>query len=402
MENLLQNCAAYLQMLCNQIPNRSVGSEGNRIATQYFKNMAALLGWRTEVGEFEAMDWIDGGANLTAGMDGFQVFVSPYSPGCMVEAELISVSKIAELERASVTGKILLLHGEIAKEQLMPKNFVFYNPEEHQQIVAMLERGAPIAIICATGRNASLAGGVYPFPLIEDGDFDIPSVYMTEDEGARLSRFSGSKVVLNSNSTRIPGKGSNVIARKGSPSGRRIVVTAHIDAKKGTPGAIDNASGVVVTLLLAELLSNYNGDRNIELVALNGEDYYAVPGQMLYLTQNQDRFQEILLNINIDGAGYIEGDSAFSFYDLPVEIEHQAKEVIGCFPGFVQGSPWVQGDHSIFIQYGCPALAVSSQWFTDHIDSQEVTHTPKDNIDIVSCHKLVEIAQALDKFIRKI
>ncbi len=126
---------------------------------------------------------------LTAGMDSFQVFVSPYSPGCMVEAELISVSKIAELERASVTGKILLLHGEIAKEQLMPKNFVFYNPEEHQQIVAMLERGAPIAIICATGRNASLAGGVYPFPLIEDGDFDIPSVYMTEDEGARLSTF---------------------------------------------------------------------------------------------------------------------------------------------------------------------------------------------------------------------
>jgi len=389
-------------MLCNQIPNRSVGSEGNRIATQYFKNMAASLGWRTQVDEFEAMDWIDGGASLTAGMDSFQVFVSPYSLGCMVEAELISVSRITELERASLTGKILLLHGEIAKEQLMPKNFVFYNPEEHQQIIATLEKGAPIGIICATGRNASLAGGVYPFPLIEDGDFDIPSVYMTEDEGARLLNYSGSMVILSSNSTRIPGKGSNVIARKGSPSGRRIVVTAHIDAKKGTPGAIDNASGVVVTLLLAELLGDYNGDRNIELVALNGEDYYAVPGQMLYLTQNQDRFQEILLNINIDGAGYIEGDSAFSFYDLPVEIEHKANEVIACFPGIVKGSPWVQGDHSMFIQNGCPALAVSSQWFTDHIDSQEVTHTPKDNIDIVSCRKLVEIAQALDMFIRKI
>ncbi len=206
MENLLQNCTLYLQRLCNQIPNRSVGSEGNRIATRYFENMAALLGWHTEAGEFEAMDWIDGGASLTAGMDSFQVFVSPYSPGCMVEAELISVSKIAELERASVTGKILLLHGEIAKEQLMPKNFVFYNPEEHQQIVTMLERGAPIAIICATGRNASLAGGVYPFPLIEDGDFDIPSVYMTEDEGARLFNYSGSMVVLSSISTRIPGK----------------------------------------------------------------------------------------------------------------------------------------------------------------------------------------------------
>ncbi|MBK9392004.1 MAG: M28 family peptidase [Bacteroidetes bacterium] len=32
-----------------------------------------------------------------------------------------------------------------------------------------------------------------------------------------------------------------------------MVVTAHIDAKKGTPGAIDNATGVIVLLLLSEL-----------------------------------------------------------------------------------------------------------------------------------------------------
>jgi aminopeptidase YwaD len=402
MENLLQNCATHLQMLCNQIPNRSVGSDGNRMATHYFENKATVLGWHTQISEFEAMDWIDGGASLTAGAESFQVFVSPYSPGCVVGAELMCVSSIAELEQAQSTRKILLLHGEIAKEQLMPKNFVFYNPEEHQRIISQLEKGAPSAIICATGRNASLAGGAYPFPLIEDGDFNISSIYMTEEEGARLLRFSGSTVVLQSNSTRVPGKGSNVVASKGSSSGGRIIVTAHIDAKKGTPGAIDNASGVVVLLLLAELLGNYAGDRLIELVALNGEDYYAVPGQMLYLAQNQERFHEILLNINIDGAGFIEGDSAFSFYDLPSDIEHQAKEIIERFPGITQGPPWVQGDHSIFIQNGCPAMAVSSRWFTDHIDSQDITHTSKDNIDIVSGDKLVEIAQALDLFIRQL
>jgi aminopeptidase YwaD len=402
MENLLQNCATYLNMLCNQISDRSVGSNGNQIASRYFENITASLGWRTEAHEFEAMDWINGGASLTAGTDSFQVFVSPYSPGCMVKAELISVSSIAELEQKRMTGKIILLHGEIAKEQLMPKNFVFYNPVEHQQIIALLEKGAPIAIICATGRNASLAGGVYPFPLIEDGDFNIPSVYMTEEEGNRLLYRVGRTVSLSSNSRRIPGKGSNVIASKGSPAGRRIVVTAHIDAKKGTPGAIDNASGVAVLLLLAEQLGNYDGGRLIELVALNGEDYYAVPGQMMYLMQNQGRFQEILLNINLDGAGYKEGDSAFSFYDLPGDIECQVIEVIDRFPGITQGTPWVQGDHSIFIQNGCPAIAVSSQWFIDHIDSQDITHTSNDNIGIVDCQKLVEIAQALDVFIRKL
>jgi aminopeptidase YwaD len=159
---------------------------------------------------------------------------------------------------------------------------------------------------------------------------------------------------------------------------------------------------VVVLLLLAELLRKYDGNQWIEIVAFNGEDYYAVPGQMHYLAQNQTRFQDILLNINIDGAGYKEGNSAFSFYGLPEEMESMVRNIISHYDGIVVGSPWVQGDHSIFIQNGCPAMAVSSQWFTDHIDSQEITHTPKDNLEILDPAKLVEIAQLLTLFINEI
>jgi aminopeptidase YwaD len=403
MEAQLQKCNSHIKMLCAEISDRSVGSEGNRAATRYFDLVVSSLGWEIERQEFQAVDWIDGGASLHCGEADFQVFVSPYAPGCKGEAPLIPISSVEELEESAIHGKFVLLHGKIAREQLMPKNFVFFNPEEHQRIISSLEKGAPAAIICATGRNAALTGGVYPFPLIEDGDFEIPSVYMTEEEGSRLLLFAetnpGGIVDLKSISTRLQGNGMNVIARKGDPSGKRLVITAHIDAKKGTPGAIDNASGVVVLLLLADLLKNYAGTLLIEIVALNGEDYYAVPGQMLYLQQNQNRFPEILLNINIDGAGYREGKSAFSFYDLPEEIEISLREVIAHFDGIAVGTPWYQGDHSIFIQNGCPAVAVSSQWFTDNIDSQEITHTPKDNLEIVNCRRLVEIAQALKLFI---
>ncbi len=401
MDQLAQFCEATLIKLCNEITDRSVGTEGNRAATRYFDNVTSSLGWTTVAQEFEALDWIDGGANLYRGEDSFQVFVSPYSLGCEIEGQLIAVSSIEELEQTEMSAKILCLYGDIAKEQLMPKNFVFYNPQEHQRIISRLENGNPKAILCATGRNASLAGGVYPFPLIEDGDFNIPSVYMTEEEGKRLLVYTGKHLSLKSVSERLPGKGYNVIARIGRPSGKRIVITAHIDAKKGSPGALDNASGAVVLLLLARLLKDYTGNRLIELVAFNGEDYYAVPGQMLYLQANQDRFQEILLNINIDGAGYKEGRSAFSYYGLPNEIEKDITEIINHFDGITEGAQWVQGDHSIFIQQGCPAIAVSSQWFTDHIDSQQITHTPKDTIDIVDCFKLVEIAQALNLLVRK-
>ena len=400
-EKLYQKISTYLQTLCKEIPDRCVGSEGNRMATSFFEKEISSFGWDTEMQEFDAIDWEDGGAILHSDSSSFEVFVSPYSLGCTVEAPLVSASRVEELSQLEIRGKILFLYGEIAKEQLMPKNFVFYNPEEHQQIISLLEKGKPGAIICATGRNAALAGGVYPFPLIEDGDFNIPSVYMTEDEGSKLLPCVGKTVVLKSISKRIPGKGYNVIARKGKHLSERIVITAHIDAKKGTPGAIDNATGVVVLLLLAKLLEDYDGNRLIEIVAFNGEDYYAVPGQMLYIIKNQDRFNEILLNINIDGAGYKEGKSAFSFYGLPEEIEKNANDVISKFNGIIEGVQWPQGDHSIFTQNGRPAIAVSSKWFTENIDSQEITHTPKDNIEIVDSQKVAEIAEALNLLVRK-
>jgi aminopeptidase YwaD len=207
-------------------------------------------------------------------------------------------------------------------------------------------------------------------------------------------------VRLKSVSRRIPGKGWNVVARKGDPAAGRIVVTAHIDAKKGTPGAIDNATGVVVLLLLAELLVDYGGCPLVEMVAFNGEDYYAVPGQMLYLQQNQERFEEIRLNINIDGAGFHEGKTAISYYALPEEIETAANAVVNRYAGIVQGEPWYQGDHSIFVQAGRAAVAVTSEWFSKNIDNQGITHTPKDNLTIVDCAKLVEAAQALQGLIR--
>jgi aminopeptidase YwaD len=401
-QKLYQRSMNYLETLCSEITERCVGSEGNRKATCFFEKEIFSFGWNTEMPEFDAIDWQENGASLRYDKKEFNVLVSPYSLDFKGEAELVSASTITELENLNAKNKIILLHGEIAKEQLMPKNFVFYNPEEHQKIIAILEKSEARAIISATGLNAALAGGICPFPLIEDGDFNIPSVYMTEKEGEKLSLLAGKTIFLESRSKRIPGKGYNVIGKKGNLSSPKIVITAHIDAKKGTPGAIDNATGVIVLLLLSDLLKDYDGNKLIEIVAFNGEDYYAVPGQMNYIASNQGNFDKILLNINIDGAGYKEGPSAFSLFDLPDKMHNTVLNIIQQSIGITEGSKWPQGDHSIFLQYGIPAIAVSSKWFIDNINGQDITHTPKDNIEIIDCKKLVEISLTLESFIRQI
>jgi aminopeptidase YwaD len=323
----------------------------------------------------------------------FEVFVSPYSLGCHVRAPLVVVSTVEELEDAEISDKIVLLRGDIAKEQLMPKNFPFYNPDHHKRIIQSLESKKPRAIIAATSRDVVMVGSQYPFPLFEDGDFDIPSVYMAEEEGNRLAGHAGKDISLESRANRIPATGCNVIALKGANPNRRVVLFAHIDARIGTPGANDNASGIVVLLLLAELLANYSGNLGIEIVALNGEDYFSNPGEQQYLALNAGRFDEIILGINLDDVAYYKGNVAYSLYDCPFDIAGSIRTIFSSYEGLVEGEPWYQGDHGLFLMNERPALAITSELLTELM--AEITHTPRDRPEIVDTSKLAIVPLAL-------
>lgn len=392
-------CWQYLEELCEKIADRSTGSLGNMVANNFFATTLQVLNWEVELSDLPVLDWQDEGASLYCEGIEYSVQSGPYGLACSCEGIILPLHSLDELEISNIKGKIVLLYGEITQEQLMPKNFVFYNPEEHQKIINLLEQGQPLAVLSATGRNAALAGGVYPFPLIEDGDFNIPTAYMTAEEGERLQKNCQGNAKLMVNSHRMPVITQQVIARNSPTKHKRIVVSAHIDAKKGSPGALDNASGVVILLLLAHMLEKQDTLFQVELVAFNGEDYYSAPGQMLYLQQQNYDLSEILLNINIDGAGYHAGGSAYSFFDLSPEWKRTMTQIIAQEPDMEEGEQWVQGDHSIFIQYGRPAIAVTSKWFLDNIDRQEITHTPQDKIGNVDPRKLVKIAWVISQFL---
>ncbi|MFO7924639.1 MAG: hypothetical protein R6U58_13205 [Bacteroidales bacterium] len=92
--DLNEKCHKWLKILCVDINERTTGSQGNRNATGFFKDQLDSLGWETESQEFDAVDWIDGGATLNAGNEKFQVMVGPWSTGCSVRAVLESASII--------------------------------------------------------------------------------------------------------------------------------------------------------------------------------------------------------------------------------------------------------------------------------------------------------------------
>jgi len=398
LEDYASKAQLYLNTLCGVKPNRRTGSSGNREATDFFANTILLQGYEIGATPFECLDYKCGGAVLTHAQEAFEVHASPYSLGCDVLADLITVSTMEELESIHSEGKILLMREAICTEQLMPKNFVFYNPEHHQKTIAMLENRKPAGIITATKRNPEQVGALYPFPLIVDGDFNIPSVYCRETVGDILATRQGSSFHLKIEAGRLSSSATNIVARLNPGATRKIVITAHIDAYEDSPGASDNASGIVVLLLCAEMLSGYRIANCIEIVALNGEDHYSAAGQMDYLKRYASGFPGILFAVNVDDVGYKQGKSSYSFYECGPQLEKTSEEVFQHFDGLVRGEQWFNGDHMIFVQSRIPSVAFTSECTPELM--RTVTHTASDTPDIIDCRKLVEVAKALDALAR--
>ena len=399
-DDFVTKAQSYLNTLCNVKPSRRVGSSGNREATDFFADIIHSHGYEIDTTPFDCLDHIRGESHLVHRAKAFDVLISPYSLGCDVLSELTTVSTVEELESINCEGKILLMRGAICSEQLMPKNFVFYNPEHHQKIIALLESRIPAGIITATGKNPELVGALYPYPLIVDGDFDIPSVYCRDTVGEEIANLEGKEFQLKIDSRRVPSTATNVIARLNQGASERILITAHIDTYEDTPGALDNASGTVVLLLLAEMISDYHGDKCIEIAAFNGEDHYSAGGQMDYLNRYGSEFNNILLAINIDDAGYVKGKSSYSFYECSPKFKERAEAVFQRFDGLTRGDQWFNGDHMIFVQSQIPSMAFTSEFMLELM--RTVTHTASDTPDIIDCHKLVEIAESLDALVRSL
>jgi aminopeptidase YwaD len=398
--NLAEKINSYLHKLCVEIPTRRVGSQGNRDATDFFTSKLSKFGFQIDHILFECVDWQAQSINLIANNESFEAYISPYSLGVNKQAPLVTVNNVSELEAVQAKGKILLVRGDAANEPLMPKNFPFYNPDSHQHIVKLLENSGAIAIITATEQHPGLAGGKYPFAMIEDGDFNIPTVYMSAQEGLRLAKYTGQQVSLTIEATRIPSTGINPVARLGNFSGKKLIFTAHIDAKDDTPGALDNAAGVIVLLLLAERLQNYSGQLGIEIVAFNGEDHYSAAGEIAYLRKVGEQLQSAILAINLDGVGYKPAKIAYSLYNCPERLAAEIRDHFSHFSDMVEGEMWYQGDHTIFIQNNLSAVAITSDAILEM--STNITHTERDLPELVSPQKLNQTAQALAGLIKRI
>jgi Iap family predicted aminopeptidase len=364
----------------------------NNAATEYVENIFSNASLNCYKQEFDCICWENKGAILKVIGQQIEAIPSDYSLGCDIEAEFIFVDSVEKLANSSLEGKIAILHGQLTQEPLMPKQFVFYNPESHKKIIAMLEEKNPIAIV-----TVSPIDNVF-FPIIEDGDFTIPVAIIKKDSLDILLKKSNAVLTLKIEADRIDSKACNLIATNGS--GKKITLTAHIDTKPNTVGALDNACGVAVLLAIAEKLKRNPINNCIEIAILNGEDYYSTPGELAYMNTHLSKSDDFKFCINIDGIALKNSNIAYSFFDCDDTIKAGILAESNKSKEFIEIDPWPQGDHMMFVMKGVPSIALTSEGIFDIYET--IIHTPKDNLSLVDLDKAAAVADFLYSVIEKI
>lgn len=399
--------STHLRELCSVNPDRRPGSPGNTAAAGYVAAQMRETGWQVTEQAFEQLDWSGTPGTVEAGRERWMVIPSPYAKGAELGRQLVVARTREELDRAAadgeLTGRALLMLDDVAREPLTPTDYPFFGNPDHAELLALLTSSRPAVVLAGTGTAPSVTGSLDPFPLIEDGAFPIPTGNLTLADAEALARHAGETVRVVMTAHRWPSTARNIIARRG-PTDPRVVVVAHLDSKPGTPGAIDNASGVVVLLLLARLLPDLGEHVGVELLAVNGEDCYSAGGERAYLHAFGDYLDEVALVANVDGVGYRGGGTAFSRYGLSDEQSAIVDRVLlgSSWPGarLSEGEPWYSSDHMVFAQRGRPALAFT----TDQLETvlAEVAHSPNDTPSLVDIALLVGLSEVLAALVREI
>jgi len=389
----------HLDTLCSFLPDRRPGSDGNRQATAYVADHLARFGWDVSTPQFQVMDWRTDGGDVQVAGSAIEVTPSPYGLGVAATGPIRVVREVADLDRPDLGGSIVVLDGALAAEPLTPKEYPFYRSDEHAAIVAALEAAAPAAVLAVTGKYPALCGALDPFPLIEDGDFTIPTANLRPADAAPLLDADGVTAKLEIRSERWRSTAANVIATRGMAA-PRITVIAHIDTKPGTPGAVDNAAGVVVLLMLAELLGAQRVPDlpiGVELLVVNGEDHYGAPGELAWLADHEAHLDDIPLVINIDGAGYRGGRTAYSTYNLDADLARHVDATLRTAPTLIPGPEFYQSDHAIFAMRGRPAVAITTELVDEMLDT--LFHSPDDTPSQVDMGLLIDTADGIAKLI---
>lgn len=259
--------------------------------------------------------------------------------------------------------------------------------------IALIGRGQlylrdKVANAAAAGASAVIIYNDRPGPvqlgtLIQPSK--IPAVFIPQDEGQRLldqSRLGPIRVKLVVTTIIEKRTSQNVIGVKlGTRSPAEIIVVgAHADSVKVSPGANDNGSGVAAVLEAARILARVQTARTIHFVAFGAEEDGLV-GSGFY-TLGHGRLVVGMINMDMvgRGAGLQLGNQGNNV--AAVDLAERVARRLGVqVRRFKSG----QSDHVSFEQARVPSVFITT-------GDDEAIHTPGDVTDRLDATLIAQAA----------
>ncbi|MBI5667424.1 MAG: M28 family peptidase [Chloroflexi bacterium] len=379
----------HLHHLSVHIGPRMMGSPGDHAAAAYIRQVFANAGLQVEEQRWDCPYWSSEAIRLEVNGQPLPAYANTYSPSCDVTAPTVAIGTIAELQAAELVDRIGILYGDLASAPLTNIGYTIYNPERDRQINALLQAKRPAALLTLEPFSR-----VYE-PLIQDWDLGIPSASVTHEVGLRLLQNTGQTARLMMTNRSTPSSSASIIGRTTSRSPNRLVLCAHYDTKRDTPGAVDNGAGAAALLALAHRLARLPLDIGLEFVAFGGEEYYA-SGDVEYARRNDGRFGNILAAINLDGVGQRLGANTVTMLAESAAFHDLVAEVVQQYPGVTWAEPWYASNHYTFFARGVPSIALTSA------GTMNILHRPADTMDWVSPAKLAEVVSLVTVLVERL
>lgn len=212
----------------------------------------------------------------------------------------------------------------------------------------------------------------------------------------------------------------------GQPSA--VVIGAHYDSVRGSPGANDNATGVAAALELARLLRTFRPQREIRFVAFVNEEppFFATEamGSWRYARRCASRGERISAMLSLETIGCYSDEPGSQRYPFPFGLFYPARgnfigfvgnlrsgklvrRVVDSFrrhatfpseavaaPGWMTGIGW--SDHWAFWKAGFPAAMVTDTALFRYAEY----HTAADTREVVDVERMARVVHGLAGVIR--
>lgn len=322
----------------------------------------------------------------------FETAALPYSPAGTVRGALVDVGDgtPAEIDAADLDGKVAVT----GTETPAGRRYV-HRMEKFGHAID----GGAVGVIFTN----HVPGQLPPTGSLKfDLEAAAPGVGVSAETGAWLREYAerGCEATLAVDASTNDGTGHNVVGELGPDTDEEILLLAHYDAHDVAEGALDNGCGISVLAAAARLLSRFDLDTRIRIVATSGEELGLVGAEALARSLDLDRVKGV---VNVDGAGRFRDLKAITHGSA--DLETVATRVLDDAgqPLVVDSAPHPYSDHWPFLRAGAPALQFhserpgsSGQW------DRGWTHTRADTRDKVDPRNLREHSILVSLVVREL